>query len=95
MLTATRQRASASEARLIHLSWLLTLLGKQKAETDLASAFYFTGLSACQFLELEARAELHLERNARIVADDEIAAGVSQLSEVRVGRHAETAARRG
>src|SRR5262245_44094400 len=49
-------------------------------------------LSASQFLELEARAKLHLERNARIVADDDIAAGVSQLSEVRVGGSAETAA---
>ena len=45
-------------------------LSKIKSGSHLASAFYFT---AFQPLELEASAELHLERLARIVIEQKFA----------------------
>jgi hypothetical protein len=97
---ALRRRASANFDPFHSLCLFLLLLAKvagatprkTKSGDQIGLRFLVFRLSASQFLKLEARAELHLERNARIVADDEIAVDVSQLSEVQVGWRAETAA---
>src|SRR5574341_2569536 len=83
-------------------AWLIRALARDSAPQRFdnkkrrpsALRFLVYRLSASQSLELEAGAELDLERRARVVGQDEVTTGILGLEEVHIARRSEAAINR-